>query len=260
MGAACIALFLFGTDWMLAAALAVILSVAAYELVTSAVKSKSGLTAAIPMLAAFGMMAMVYLEAPALWYLLQAYVLVVLLFGVGLLSGGKITFTAVCVAVLAGVILPFMMAPLVMTFRMENGRALVFLLVIVPVASDTGALVCGKLWGKHRLAPAISPGKTREGVAGGVFGAILGVLLVGGIIQAATGLTVRYDLLAVLAVPCSVLAQVGDLAMSYAKREFGIKDFGSLIPGHGGALDRIDSWLFTVPLVYAVFLLWPPVI
>jgi phosphatidate cytidylyltransferase len=252
-------MFLLGTDWMLAAFLAAALSVAAYELVSSAVKVKSFPLYAIAVLMPPGIMLWAYIGASARWYLLLLCVTLPAFCAVGLGSGGKITFTAACVAFVGAVVLPLTLVYAFEIFRLEHGRFLILLLAILPVASDTGALICGKIWGKHRLAPTISPGKTKEGAAGGILGAIVGVVLMGLILQLTTGLAVRYELLAVLAVPCSLLAQIGDLTMSYAKREFGIKDFGSLIPGHGGVLDRIDSWFFVAPWVYVVFVTWPPV-
>jgi len=112
-------------------------------------------------------------------------------------------------------------------------------------ASDTMAYLVGRKWGKHRIAPALSPGKTVEGAVGGVLGSILAAAMV---ILFNPELSVAFVL--VLGTLVGVAAQVGDLVESAIKRQAGIKDAGGLIPGHGGILDRFDSMLFTAPLVY----------
>jgi phosphatidate cytidylyltransferase len=262
MGGVCIALFLFGADWMLAALLAAALSMGAYELTSGAGQGRPMpiwvVAAAMAMPA--GLMALAMFEAPYIVYLLLAYVYITLLFGGGMLSGGKVTFRLACVAAVAGGVLPLMLIPAYEIFRMEHGRALIFMAALLPSGADIGGLLFGKLWGKKPLAPKISPTKTRMGSLGAAAVAVAGVLGAGLVAQAVTGAAVRYEVLAALAVLGSALAQIGDLVMSYIKREYGIKDFGSLIPGHGGVLDRIDSWLFTVPLTYMVFTVWPPIV
>ena len=119
--------------------------------------------------------------------------------------------------------------------------------------SDTGAYFVGCAIGKHKLAPVISPKKTWEGVIGGVITCILGMLLVGKVFSLMfSGFTVNYLMLALLAPCASVVSIIGDLSASLVKRQFGIKDFGKIMPGHGGVLDRFDSVLFTLPLIWGI--------
>ena len=110
--------------------------------------------------------------------------------------------------------------------------------------SDTGALFVGKALGKHKLAPNISPGKTWEGSLGGVAVSLL--------TGAGLGIWLHLPLIHALglAAMCAVFGQIGDLCESALKRDLGIKDFSTVMPGHGGALDRIDSMLFSAPLAY----------
>ena len=123
----------------------------------------------------------------------------------------------------------------------------VLITVLAASGSDTFAYFTGRFLGKHKLAPKISPNKTVEGAAGGlVGGAILSLLYVLFFAHRATGI-LWYMLLAVL---LALLSQFGDLAASLAKRYFGIKDFGKIIPGHGGILDRVCSIIFVLPLTY----------
>lgn len=131
--------------------------------------------------------------------------------------------------------------------RAFAGREAVLLLMIAIVISDSAQYYCGRAFGRTPLAPSISPKKTREGAIGG--------LLFGTGAMALGGYWVFPDaplLLLVLVSACvTVLGMVGDLFESMLKRSAGVKDSSHLIPGHGGVLDRIDSWLFAAPLYYA---------
>jgi phosphatidate cytidylyltransferase len=133
----------------------------------------------------------------------------------------------------------------------DPGAWVVLLVVFSTWACDTGAFFTGRALGRHRLAPEISPGKTVEGSVGGWICALAMGLLVGGML----GLDPRLG--ACLGGLVGVMAQVGDLCESALKRDLGIKDFGELLPGHGGVLDRFDSLLLTAPVVYYVLSLWP---
>jgi len=116
--------------------------------------------------------------------------------------------------------------------------------------ADISAYFAGRRFGKHKLAPGISPGKTWEGVAG----AMLGVMVYVGAVMAVGGMTQRYSLL-LLAVVAVVLSVMGDLFESAIKRQAGVKDSGTLLPGHGGLLDRIDALTSTLPLAALALIL-----
>ncbi len=116
--------------------------------------------------------------------------------------------------------------------------------------ADTGAYFVGTFFGKHKLCPEISPKKTVEGLVGGIVSNALFMMLAGCIVSLfSKELTVDYILLAILGVFCAVLGVVGDLIASLMKRQCGIKDFGKIMPGHGGALDRFDSMVFVAPFM-----------
>lgn len=134
---------------------------------------------------------------------------------------------------------------------LEGGVYLFFLALIGAVATDTFAYFIGKAFGKRKLIEAISPNKTVAGSVGGLLGNVA-VLTIFGIVlwtlEAYRGLPLfHYPLIGLLT---GVVSQIGDLAASAIKRYTGIKDFGKIIPGHGGVLDRIDSYLFAIPVVY----------
>lgn len=130
--------------------------------------------------------------------------------------------------------------------RSPQGFLWIFFLLTVIFASDTGAFYCGKLFGKHKLNEAISPNKTWEGAVGGVLGSIIVALWFVRLLHLHE---VSFGILA-LVLGLSIVEQIGDLAESMLKRWHGVKDSGSLLPGHGGLLDRIDGLLFAIPVLY----------
>lgn len=133
--------------------------------------------------------------------------------------------------------------------RAEVGREAVMMLIAVIVLSDTGQYYAGRSFGRHALAPTISPKKTVEGVVGGFVAGAVGAVIVGRFWLP----TIAPLELALLGAALVALGIVGDLFESLLKRSAGVKDSSHLIPGHGGILDRIDSWLFAAPVFY-VFL------
>ncbi|NLK71548.1 MAG: phosphatidate cytidylyltransferase [Clostridiales bacterium] len=124
-------------------------------------------------------------------------------------------------------------------------RYLIWFVFITAFVTDTSAYFAGYLFGKHKLWPEISPKKTIEGAIGGVIGSVVVSVIVGYLI--APQLILHFIILGIIG---SVAGQIGDLVASAFKRISGIKDFGNLIPGHGGVLDRFDSVLLTAPVVY----------
>lgn len=140
--------------------------------------------------------------------------------------------------------------------QLDHGRELVILAVLTTFACDTSAFFVGRAWGQHHMAPTISPHKTWEGAIGGFVSAVAAALALRSLLSLGDwSLPLNY--VEAIAVGCliGVVAQLGDLLESLLKRRAGVKDSGSLIPGHGGVLDRIDSLVFTGVIVY-YFVLW----
>jgi phosphatidate cytidylyltransferase len=129
---------------------------------------------------------------------------------------------------------------------LEQGRWWLLFILFVIWANDTFAYFTGKTIGRHKMSPFVSPNKTIEGAIGGLAGAVLAGLVMNKYL--AMGMTMTEA--AALSVILGVMGIIGDLAESLLKRSAGVKDSGSVIPGHGGVLDRIDSLLFPVPFVY----------
>ena len=137
-----------------------------------------------------------------------------------------------------------MLSFIFLTRNLEGGKFLVWLIFLCSWGCDTCAYCVGMLIGKHKMAPVLSPKKSVEGAVGGVVGAAA----LGAIYAAVThGPIVEY---AVICAVGALISMVGDLAASAIKRNQGIKDYGKLIPGHGGILDRFDSVIFTAPVIY----------
>ena len=142
------------------------------------------------------------------------------------------------------------------TRMLEDGGVLVCLIFLSSWGCDTCAYCVGMLFGRHKMAPKLSPKKSVEGGVGGVLGAaLLGALLALGV-NAWAGMSVSPLYYAIICGVGGAISQVGDLAASAIKRNHDIKDYGKLIPGHGGILDRFDSVIFTAPIIYylAVYL------
>jgi phosphatidate cytidylyltransferase len=137
--------------------------------------------------------------------------------------------------------------------RSWAGAWLVFFPLVVTWICDTAAMFGGRLFQGPKLAPRVSPGKTRSGSAAGVVGALLVAPLFGRLIFPRVGLNVPLGQLVLIAGVLSVVGQVGDLAESLFKREAGVKDSSHLIPGHGGVLDRFDSLYFVIPTAAALY-------
>ncbi|MFE6667014.1 phosphatidate cytidylyltransferase [Streptomyces sp. NPDC057697] len=158
----------------------------------------------------------------------------------------------VTAGVFATFYVPFLATFVVMLLAADDGPWRVLTFLLLTVVSDTGAYAVGWRFGKHKLAPRISPGKTREGLFGAVaFAMVAGALCMQFLID---GGSWWQGLLLGLAVAAS--ATLGDLGESMIKRDLGIKDMGTLLPGHGGIMDRLDSLLPTAPVVWLLLVLF----
>ncbi len=201
-----------------------------------------------------------YFGMSYLWGLLGVLLFSAGLFALLLYSQGKLPVAALTGALLGGLIIPFLLSSLIRLFRQELGRYYILIPFVLAFLSDTGAYFTGRAFGRHKLAPVISPNKTVEGVIGGVLGAIAGMALYCLILQQCFNLEVNYLYAAIYGLLGSLAGVFGDLSFSAVKRQVGIKDYGNLIPGHGGVLDRFDSMTMVAPLAEALVILIPVVI
>jgi phosphatidate cytidylyltransferase len=170
------------------------------------------------------------------------------LFLVGMMDK-SLSFASLCGAFFAGVLPSLSLSCLVLIFGLPNGRLLVLMPFAVAWMCDGLAFFGGRLFGKHPLAPVLSPKKTIEGAISGLAGAVLTLIVFAIIFSRVTGATIDYPRLFLVGIAGGIISQFGDLSFSYIKRQYGVKDYGSILPGHGGILDRFDSLIFVAPLM-----------
>lgn len=194
------------------------------------------------------------------WALAGILFFVTVLFMEVMLSDLKLRFEKVSICFFGGVLLPFMLSALVRIMAKSDGRYLILIPFVICFLSDSGAYFVGCRFGRHKLAPIISPNKSIEGVVGGVAAAVIGILLYLLVMQLGFGCRVNYGYGLLYAFLGSFMGVFGDLCFSAIKRQTGIKDFGNIMPGHGGVLDRFDSMLLVAPLTELLLMILPAVV
>lgn len=240
-------------------AIAVISLLAVYELLsaTGCLKDRSiaALSLAFTALIPFCSMQLIYKNL-----ILFCYIYVVALFGVLLRRHEKLHIEQIAISFMFSLMIPFSLTTLIY-LRDRHGMSLGIFYVMMTLGSawlsDTGAYFSGRFFGKHKLCPYISPKKTVEGAIGGALFAEVAMLLVAWICSAAATyfgapIAVNYGKLLIVVPFLSAVSIVGDLSASIIKRQYGVKDYGSIMPGHGGVMDRFDSVLMVAPLVFLI--------
>ena len=177
-----------------------------------------------------------------------------------MLSQMKLRFEKCAMCMVAGLLTPYLLSSLTRILSPEGGRYVILIPFVVAFLSDSGAYFIGCRYGKHKLAPVISPNKSIEGMVGGVVTAVLGMLLYCLVLQLVFKCQVNYGFAFVYGILGSFAGVFGDLCFSVIKRQTGIKDYGDLIPGHGGVLDRFDSMLIVAPLMEILLIILPVVV
>lgn len=181
------------------------------------------------------------------------------IFGEMLYNHVKVRFEMIAYCLFAGILLPYLLSAIVRIIDFDKGRDLIIIPLILAFLPDSGAYFIGMRFGKRKLAPTISPKKSVEGAIGGLVTALIGMLGYAIVMDLATDYDVSYSLALIYGVIGAVGDVFGDLIFSAIKRQLGIKDYGNLIPGHGGALDRFDSMIVVAPLTEILIRLIPVV-
>jgi len=244
-------------------AVAFISTVIIYEILVATKYINNRLVAAVSLLFSVAVTIVINYDIHFINTRYVSFALIIGLFIIMLFSHGKVKFSEVALVTFVSLCVPFSMSCVIFmfdTFSEHRTFVIVYALTVTWI-SDSGAFFAGTFLGKHKMAPEISPKKTWEGFFGGLataalFGFLLGQgyeLLLNHFNENAT-YKVDVLFLAILAVPCAVLGVLGDLSASILKRECAVKDFGNIMPGHGGVLDRFDSALFVLPFVYLVLI------
>ena len=232
-------------------------AIAVYELLYETELVRSPRLVAYSAVAAFLMSIWGWAGQQESWGALLVLALFAALFGEMMAAHIKLPFDKICMCFAAGLLVPYLLTALVRIHSMRLGRFYILIPLILAFLPDTGAYFTGRYFGKHKLAPVISPNKTIEGVIGGVICAVLGMLIYGLVLWLGFGFQVNFLYAVLYGIVGAGASVFGDLSFSVIKRQTGIKDYGRLIPGHGGILDRFDSMSVVAPVVEALLLLIP---
>ena len=254
-------LVLFAPKMFSAVILAVLMGIGSYELLYRTQLVKHARLVMYSSVMAFAITMWSYAGAIHAWLLLCMLIYTVILFAEMMVDHVKVRIEMIGLCYVSGVIVPFLMSALIRILMMDIGRQVVLIPFAVAFLSDAGAYFAGLKFGKHKLAPVVSPNKTIEGSLGGFAAAMVGMLIYAIVLDLGfPRLRVNYGVAILYGLIGSAAGAFGDLCFSIIKRQTGIKDYGNLIPGHGGVLDRLDSVMMVAPLMEALLLLMPVVI
>lgn len=207
-------------------------------------------------LMAFAVTMWSYYGAIHAYAIIGVMVFVGLLFTEMMLEHVKVRFEMLGMCFFAGIIMPYLLSALIRILSMNLGRYLILIPFVIGFLSDAGAYFVGLKFGRHKLAPVVSPNKTIEGALGGMAAAVVGAILYTVVLHV-LDFKVNYFVAILYGILGSLVGVFGDLCFSVIKRQTGIKDYGNLIPGHGGVLDRFDSMMLVAPLMEVLMYLLP---
>ncbi|MCL2546633.1 MAG: phosphatidate cytidylyltransferase [Oscillospiraceae bacterium] len=197
-----------------------------------------------------------YYGAPQLWAFVVVFVFTLVIFTVAMAGlvrhpdrEAQVSLGQIGGAYVAAFLIPLFLSSLQTIAHSSGGAYIILLPFCIAFGTDIFAYFVGVTWGKHRPLKALSPKKSIEGSIGGLFGAAFFAAGLGTIVQFLYSPSINFIWLVAIAAIGSMVAQFGDLTFSYIKRGFGIKDYGKILPGHGGVLDRFDSIIFVAPFV-----------
>ena len=258
-----LAVLCWAPDWATALLLAALSVIAARELLTAVCGAeKAKRWTALPAVTGALVIAAVYFsgehyaDSPAgtvLRWLIAAAVLALLLASV-LTYGrpGALVLQDVCVMAVAGLVIPWAFSCMLQLRMLPHGAGMVLMPLVAAFCSDSAALFTGMACGRHKMAPLVSPHKTVEGALGGIAGGVVGMVIFRIVFYFCTLVPLHIGWCVVIGLAGALLGELGDLSFSVIKRQVGIKDYGRLLPGHGGVLDRFDSVLFAAPMIWMI--------
>ena len=254
-------LVLFAPKMISAVVFAILMAIGAYELLYRTHLLQRPRLVIYSAAMAFAVIMWSYAGAVHAYLLLGLMAFTFLLFAEMMIDHVKVRIEMIGLCYLAGVIVPFLLGSLVRILTMQIGRYVILIPFVVGFLSDAGAYFVGIKFGRHKLAPVVSPNKTIEGALGGLVSAMAGMLIYTLILDLFFAqLQLNYGMAILYGLCGSLVGIFGDLCFSIIKRQTGIKDYGNLIPGHGGVLDRFDSLMMVAPLMEALLLIAPVVI
>lgn len=258
-----LAVLCWAPDWATALLLAALSVIAAHELLTAVCGAeKAKRWTALPAVTGALVIAAVYFsgehyaDSPTgtvLRWLIAAAVLALLLASV-LTYGrpGALVLQDVCVMAVAGLVIPWAFSCMLQLRMLPHGAGMVLMPLVAAFCSDSAALFTGMACGRHKMAPLVSPHKTVEGALGGIAGGVVGMVIFRIVFYFCTLVPLHIGWCVVIGLAGALMGELGDLSFSVIKRQVGIKDYGRLLPGHGGVLDRFDSVLFAAPMIWMI--------
>ena len=258
-----LAVLCWAPDWATALLLAALSVIAAHELLTAVCGAeKAKRWTALPAVTGALVIAAVYFsgehyaDSPAgtvLRWLIAAAVLALLLASV-LTYGrpGALVLQDVCVMAVAGLVIPWAFSCMLQLRMLPHGAGMVLMPLVAAFCSDSAALFTGMACGRHKMAPLVSPHKTVEGALGGIAGGVVGMVIFRIVFYFCTLVPLHIGWCVVIGLAGALMGELGDLSFSVIKRQVGIEDYGRLLPGHGGVLDRFDSVLFAAPMIWMI--------
>ncbi len=257
-------LVLFAPAWGFACFVALITALASWELLRATAKAPFGihvLTSVAAAILPFGFLlgergGVITLSFTALALFAILFVHAILVYG----TERAMTYETILKSLFSGIIMPAFLSCLVVMMcygAAGHGRMYVMMTIGLAFITDAGAYFVGVLLGKHRGLTQVSPNKSIEGYIGGlVIGAVFTIVF-GIVVQHLFATIPSYPALAVCGFAGALVTEIGDLAFSLIKREYGVKDYGHLLPGHGGMMDRFDSMVFCAPMVLLLSICFP---
>lgn len=245
-----IGIVLWAPDFVIALALMVLSGIGAYEMMKCVGATKEKFFLELTVIAAMLSVLWHYSRPDYITLLWTLYVVAAFIYAI--VKAGEVKFVQILAGIFAAVLIPYSFSAFLRLNATGLHRAYLFLPFILSFACDTFAYFAGLCFGKHKLAPKVSPKKTIEGSVGGICGNVVCGLLFAFVMDRFLNAGIGYGAMVILALCCAVVAQVGDLSFSLIKREFGVKDYGKLFLEHGGVLDRFDSVLFVTPVIELV--------
>lgn len=245
-------------DWATALLLSALSVIGAYELLCAVCGNKkakqwfglSGLCGIFVIFLSYGSTPQVAVLEKIL---LAAFA--ILIFVCAVVKYGKensLTFLDISTIFAAGIAIPLALSCLLRLRQLPYGGWFVLMPLVAAFCSDSAALFAGMSCGKRKLAPSVSPKKTVEGAIGGLAGGMLGMVIFRIIFFLCTVQSLHIGWCILIGLLGAAMGQLGDLSFSLIKREYSIKDYGRLLPGHGGVLDRFDSVIFAAPLIWLI--------
>ncbi len=252
-----IGLLLYCPPVGLALVIGLLAAIAVYELLGSTryLTRKGMLFPTI--LTAFLVPLAIYFDCTAEMALGGLLLFTMILFASAFTSAETVRLGQIGACLLAGVLIPVFLSSFLVMSDLEHDQCFLLLPFVSAFCSDGAALFTGMCFGRHKLAPVLSPHKTVEGSIGGFIGSVLACVIYGLTVRALTGAVPNLPVLALYGLVGSAVSQFGDLAFSYIKRQFQIKDYGHIFLAHGGVLDRFDSVIFCAPLTAVMVRLLP---